>query len=404
MDASSLAEGCVLISCPDPTCFRHRTNANVYANYDALAAASPAALPELQQLLGLKRDRHGLMEDPHVRTLYKPVDHTLRDWQHTLVNNGVGNTLVANLVRVMLTAGITIALINNFIMSFVLPAKYGKVKDTWVTKKRLGPNMMDIKAFSSEMLTIIPLLAVFAMSVFDEAHPLRDHAECMWTFHLIVGICRFGPTDALPYVEELRALITKHAELFVRLYPRCQRPKFHHLFHIIDNMIFLRKLLSCFVTERKHRLTKRCALYAFRGIENSVTRQLLNRTCQAFIHEPDLFRASYLINPATVRIDAWQFLRAHGAVLHCGGVRVRDVVWMNDRNVGVVRLFWAATSGDNIVVELDLYRRLDASEIRWDTSSTVGVMYPCSAIVDAIIWKSLDASTIRVCVPVRALV
>ena len=40
--------------------------------------------------------------------------------------------------------------------------------------------------------------------------------------------------------------------------------------HAISDAIRVGKVLSCFVTERKHRATKRAALFVFRSIDNTV--------------------------------------------------------------------------------------------------------------------------------------
>ena len=53
-----------------------------------------------------------------------------------------------------------------------------------------------------------------------------------------------GPSNAMQHVQRLRQLIREHAELFTTLYAGHEKPKFHHLFHIVDNMLFLGKLLS----------------------------------------------------------------------------------------------------------------------------------------------------------------
>ena len=38
-----------------------------------------------------------------------------------------------------------------------------------------------------------------------------------------------------------------------RLYHHAIKPKYHHVFHVIDHLRQTGRLLSCFVTERKHR-------------------------------------------------------------------------------------------------------------------------------------------------------
>ena len=56
----------------------------------------------------------------------------------------------------------------------------------------------------------------------------------------------------------------------VCLHPQTVTPKFHMLCHIVADVCGTGKLLSCFVTGRKHRITKRAALHMFRHIELTV--------------------------------------------------------------------------------------------------------------------------------------
>eukprot|EP00959_Pyramimonas_sp_CCMP1952_P358253 7501357-Pyramimonas_sp.AAC.1 len=73
----------------------------------------------------------------------------------------------------------------------------------------------------------------------------------------------------MEYVDVLDGLLRVHGDMFIRLYPAAARPKFHQALHLLENMRYVGKWLSCFVTERKHRITKRCALYVFRHIDNT---------------------------------------------------------------------------------------------------------------------------------------
>ena len=398
-----LAAHCVSIRCADSTLFERHTNQSVFDAYDYVAASSPADRPEVSQMLGTKYMPGGIMSDAHLRTIYKPVDHTIRDWQHTLVSGGVGNVLVARVMRVLISNGITIQFVSSFFMKFTLPRKHGAVQDTWITKNRLGKKMAALSSFSGTMLTIIPLMSHLVRELFMPGYPLREHADCFWKSHLIVGICSFGATDAVAFVDVLRSLINEHAVLFSKLYPYAQRPKFHHLFHIPYNIVFLQKLLSCFVTERKHRVTKRCALHTFRGIDNSATKSMLNVHCQTFVDHPEMFSPQYLVKPLRLNCEGVTLQRSTNAVLHCGGVRSNDLVWMQDRTVGQVRWFWASASGDDIAIEVLQHQRCGASDALWCTSAPTIVMVCAAHVVDAIIWLRYELDVVLVLRPVRAL-
>eukprot|EP00959_Pyramimonas_sp_CCMP1952_P356450 7464701-Pyramimonas_sp.AAC.1 len=61
----------------------------------------------------------------------------------------------------------------------------------------------------------------------------------------------------MEYVDVLNGLLRVHGETFTRLFPAAAKPKFHPALHLPENMMHLGKLLSCFVTERKHNNAKR---------------------------------------------------------------------------------------------------------------------------------------------------
>ena len=95
----------------------------------------------LDHNFGVKHNTHGLMHDQHIRTFYRPVDHTIRDWQHVLVSGGVANTECALVIKTLVNAGLSLTMIGDWVESFVLPHRVGKSTSEWVSKKRLGKNM-----------------------------------------------------------------------------------------------------------------------------------------------------------------------------------------------------------------------------------------------------------------------
>ena len=177
------------------------------------------------------------------------------------------------------------------------------------------------------------------------------------------------------------------------------------MFHISDNIVFLGKLLSCFVTERKHRVTKRAALFTFRGIENHVITQMLNRHCENLLAKPNLFRMCYMVNPRRIRFgNGVCAQRANAATLPCGRIHASDVVWFLDNAVGKVVCFWASDVGTNVVVQFRLYEREGDSAVLWRTTDSPMAMSAARDIVDAVMWAPLRDGVIRVLRPVRSLV
>jgi hypothetical protein len=180
---SALIPGTVCIACSDPGLFQYNTNASIYEAYDHIAANQHD--PDLQQCLGLKYDPNGLLHDTHIRTIYKPVDHTLRDWQHTIVGGGVANVECARMLAALGAHRIGLDVVLNFLLQFKLPKVHGKVEASWLAKKRLGKKWKSLQSFSSPLLSLIPILAMFLFEVVDDpAHPIVwPHAVFLASSH-----------------------------------------------------------------------------------------------------------------------------------------------------------------------------------------------------------------------------
>ena len=403
--AAALMLGAVTIACAGPSLFQPLTNELVYACNDRLAALSPQDRKLEEQLMGIKFEPHGLLNDPHVRTFYKPIDHMLRDWQHTVVGNGVANTEIARVVAALISHGLPLTMLQDWLQKFTLPRQYGKVDPGWLTKKRLGKKSVALQSFAGIVLNLVPIVATFMNEVIPTAgHPLSDHLHCLWRLHIIIGILKLGPAMAMHHIDRLRGLIREHAELFTKLYPANIKPKFHHLFHIVDNMMFLGALLSCFVCERKHRFTKKAALHVFRSIDNTVVKEMLSRQCEAIRHGAEsLFTKQFLSRPKVLNFAGTLLNRSSTACLSCGSVSEGDLVWIRSgvlTHVGSVLGFWQPRGSPHISVQIRAYRNADeALGHRFDTSvSNVG-FFGVECVVDTLTYATMDGGMLLVIPP-----
>ena len=399
---SAILAGCISIKCDDSRKFDRHTNESVYECYDLMAAEGNATeLKKLQQYFGLKVNKDGLFGDDHVRAMYKPVDHMLRDPMHILLNNGVANVELARLVHTLMQWNITIQMIMGFAMTFTLPHRNGKVEEAWISKNRLGKKCKCLNSFCGILLSLIPIIVCFLVDTIDDDHTLADHKKCFILLSQIIGICSLGPEDAIPYIELLRELIAQHAELFVRLYPNSVRPKFHQLFHIVDNMEFLGSLLSCFVTERKHRATKRAALFVFRSIDNTVIKDILNRHCEAVSDGGgSLFQECYLVSPTRFCFGGASLQYSRRAVLRCGELRAGDLVYLSSDEVGEVVNFWSHDGTAAIAAQLLVFQPSAVAHSRWCPKEATHRVTDAAGILDAVTWQRVG-DEVRVILPFK---
>ena len=80
----------------------------------------------LQTQYGFNLCPNGLLKDRSLRALYKPVDHTLRDWQHTICGDGIANSILGETLNKMKALRYPMQTVRDFMMECTLPSKYGK--------------------------------------------------------------------------------------------------------------------------------------------------------------------------------------------------------------------------------------------------------------------------------------
>ena len=403
VDAAAVPLGSVRIDCTDTALFDTYSNDEIFQAYDLIRAAPATDTDQLSQCLGLKLNDAGMLFDPHVRTIYRPIDHTLRDWMHVLVSNGVANTETGVLIRALMSHGITLQMISDYMMTFTLPHRNGRVEPTWVAKKNINKEGDFLKSFAGTLLSLVPIMYAFLSDVIVPPHALDDHVLCYLRLTQIIGLCQLGSYGAVPYVGLLRRLIKSHAELYVRVYPADVKPKFHQLMHVPDNMDFLHRLMSCFVTERKHRATKRSALFIFKHIEGTVIRDLVNKQCED-LSDPasSLFSEEFLIRPRAFNAGPARLIYSQKAQLHCGQIYTGDVVYLKSGEVGEVIDFWKASETSCIVVRTNIFQESAVNENRWSIAHpTVRVVCP-SMILDAVIYARAGTE-IRAILPFKSL-
>ena len=302
---------------------------------------------------------------------------------HVFLNNGVVNSEIAHLARALKVHGL-FELMTDFMMTFKLPKRYGAISATWLSKKRFGKKCESLSSFSSILLTILPILVCFLTNIVDEDHALYANLLCLTMLRNIMGIIMMGPTDAMPYVEKLAELLHRHAELFVELYPTAIKPKFHHALHIPENMRYLGKLLTCFVTERKHRATKRAALFIFRHIDNTVTKDICNRQCVAFSGDDSLFKHQYMYAPKPLTVHGLALRHAKTVVLEYGQLQRCDIVYINTDEVCEVVDFWQHVENGAIVVRLRVFEQ--RGQNIWSRTSNIERIANVSCILEAVMW------------------
>ena len=376
----------------------YATDEHIYSIVDELARVAAlgnvASLEALQTRRGYNHIPGGMLLDLDLRLYVQPSKMRIRDWMHVLVSGGVAGTEMACMLQCLDDEGIGPDFIVEAAMRYHLPYGRGKPQAAWFDAEHIGEKNM--KSFASEQLTMIALLAAIIDDFITPRGILPLHAKCFQLIAEIVAILSLGPEGAMPFCNVLRALIEKHADLYVQIYPDQVRPKFHHLFHIPDNMEYVGKLLSCFVTERKHRATKAASRELFRHIEHTVIVDLVNRQCAFAASVESPFKAYYLVGRRSISIGGLEMHTSGQAHLPCGYVHKGDLVFCTALTVGKIIRF--LQFGEQIVAETSMLQRID--DTRWAMAGLENLLFlQVSTIVSPLIYAKVDADTIRIIVP-----
>ena len=176
----------------------------------------------------------------------------------------------------------------------------------------------------------------------------------------------------------------------------------YHAFHITDGAEWLGKLLSCFVTERKHRLIKRAALYVFRHMEHTVLVDVINTMFQQIEHGADLYRACFLVSPRLVEFQGVRLYRSGAAVLRIGHVARGDLIITN---TGVVAKIVTFMRKDSVECLLDIFAEVDVypcvnGDLKYASSArSTRRFLDCKTFVDCLIWLEESPGLIRISIP-----
>ena len=387
-----------------------RTNEDVWNAVDELADAK-AKVDAKQMALGrfakLETDKGfnhhpgGLLLDKELRAMYKPVDMMIRDWQHTACQDGVANTHVFNLLNTLQDlCNIPIEQVQAFSQMCKYPSAFGKLDRSAFARQRLRTNT--IASFSSIMLTMVTVLMLFIEEKLI-ADAIPEHVACFRQLYHILGLFRAGPEDSMQFLESLELLISGWLSELVRLYGDYVKPKAHHMFHILDGMAWLGKLLSCFVTERKHKLIKSAAIYVFRHLEHTVLADVLNQQMRQIIMGHDLYADSFLILPRDVNYHGLALRRARAGVLRIGHVERGDVIIMQNGNVGKVVSLWQAVYENRIFLEIDLYPNIHNDDRFRATARESRSYVDGSEVADVCIYIEESPGIIRLTIPAPIL-
>ena len=185
-----------------------------------------------------------------------------------------------------------------------------------------------IKAFASEILSLIVVLIAFMDWVFVPRNLLPRETECLRLLHTITWILQDNDLAVKKaHSRELDTLFARHHSLFMELYGACQKPKLHYsLVHIPRQIRKWNVHLSCFANERHHRWAKRLAAFVLKHLGSVLLKRCLVHLLRE-IQDPKYYDPYHLPNPLQRGESMWKdMLDYAGFQVHERGMRMESPI------------------------------------------------------------------------------
>ena len=265
----------------------------------------------------------------------------------------------------------------------------------WLGDARLKKETLT--SFSSIVLNLVPIVLLFLEKFCSDHRDLDHYVRMFRLLHMILGVFATGAEETRQHVDSLRRVMSEFHELA----NQCWRikPKLHHMHHVLDGCEWLGKLLSCFVTERKHRLVKDSALHVMRHIEHTVLADVINSQCNQMANGTSLWCEFSLVNPKPIGMPG--FHGSTSALTRCGFIRKGDIVWCTEARCCRVASFYEAF-GDFFAAVAFLTNQGPLS--MFAESATANDFIDVNEFVDAVTWYVDSPGIIKVVIPPIVLI
>ena len=321
---------------------------------------------ELQQALGMTHHPYGLLLDRTLDDILDPVNVYMHDWMHALCVDGVCNLVLYLLFESFIDQGHAniYSVFSNYVANWSWPGRLGQVNLSEIFSEQRKDNhrkASHIKCQASDMLSLLPVMAIFTMHVLMT---IGCKAECnVWlalvdVVDLIVASSRITvpPSKLLVAVE-------KFLQLFVDVWGHdWMVPKFHWLLHLPSVLRRFGSLLNCFCLERKHRVAKRYATDLTKTKGNNQSSLLKEVTSHHFgqLSNPGCFSFGVgLVDPKAPSKAMKRMLLSELSI----DADIQDVKWSIESRFskvatcmkGDVVLFKAAENGDIMAGKVQLH-------------------------------------------------
>jgi hypothetical protein len=312
--------------------------------------SSKAEFALRQQAIGFTHLEHGLLQDPALEEIVRPVSQYCHDWMHGIFSGGLFNVAVFLFLEQLrkarpafkpwerLSDYIKLWRWPNSNSLHFDPAKADLFSDSRVKSyKRAG----HIKCSASQGLSVLPVIATWTATAIKPTGLCAEAARSVMALCDLVEALQSTIYGIVP-VEHLRACVLTFLEACVDAgFRDAMIPKFHWSVHFSTHLEKFGTCLTCWVHERKHRWVKAYAsdiantsVYSKSVLSETVSHQLYT------LSQDDSFDATVgLINPHKAHFKIRDFMRlgfnnpdidvyasVNARIAPCTPIKTRDVL------------------------------------------------------------------------------
>lgn len=339
---------------------------------------------EMQVKLGINYVPTGLLFDKWLMdNIVDLPSNYIRDWMHTFVSNGVAGSHLALLCGELANVGIGIHVLQAYSQKFILPTSRGKkVSELYFQDHLVSAD--HVRHFASDVLGMVSIMYAFLLDKVAPRGLLLPNIECFKCLYKFMCILRKGDmSEAIRTV--MKDLIVKHNRLWLELYGNIpSKIKFHHSYHIPDDMLYLLHILSCFVTERKNKDAIAVSVASDRHMEKTSVISFLHKSLSHWEQHITSCTEMYLCNARTVCLNGQQMESAKKATLPCGDLFCSDMVLLFDGSIGKITSFWQID--DAILVGLEVHRKIPNTTLLYELEAHTVNFIDARLVVELVSW------------------
>jgi hypothetical protein len=336
----------VHVTCPDEAKFVPNTPATLAHMADDLAAKHgairKAESEKLETCYGLKYEPTAILFNSYLRDMVAFPDSLYSDWMHCLVaSGGIAQYQCNCLLALLKSNGISLQDIDRFAQQVVMPKTWQKLPSTFFQDRFVPDAGSHMKAFASEMVTVIAILGMFIDSVIRPTRILMDHIACFDDLRSIVQCLRLAD-DVVQLVPQVKLLLKKHHEAYLALYPECAKPKLHYLKHAVDCIARFKCNLNCFAPERKHKEAKGTGSFCYNKLSKAITTRMLYELAECYSNAA-IFEPIDIGRPLQIDVAALFNVGQHCTAIASaeastakGSLRAGDLAWIGTQLVKVL--------------------------------------------------------------------